>query len=76
MAALKPLIVEAGKNGGTAFERDAAVVLRRIEEAARAARKDDPGNRRAMIERIGRVLEKPEDGGVPVRDERPRLILP
>jgi hypothetical protein len=33
--ALKAVVVEAGANGGTAFERDAAVVLRRIEAAAR-----------------------------------------
>ena len=31
---LKPVIVEAGMGGGSAFERDAAVVLRRIGEAA------------------------------------------
>ena len=32
--ALKPVIAEAGRHGGSAFERDAAVVLRRIEEAS------------------------------------------
>jgi hypothetical protein len=35
-SALKPLVVEAGGHGGSAFERDAAVVLRRVETAARA----------------------------------------
>ncbi len=35
-AALKTVVVEAGGHGGTAFERDAAVVLRRVESAARA----------------------------------------
>lgn len=34
--ALKAVVVEAGGHGGTTFERDAAVVLRRVEGAARA----------------------------------------
>src|SRR6266478_9335652 len=36
--ALKPLLAEAGRSTGTAFDRDAAVVLRRIETAARDIR--------------------------------------
>ena len=31
--ALKPVLAEAGKGSASAFERDAAVVLRRLEEA-------------------------------------------
>ena len=45
--ALKPVIAEAGKHGGSAFDRDAAVVLRRIEEAAREIKVADGSNRRA-----------------------------
>ena len=73
--ALKPLLAEAGKNGGTAFERDAAVVLRRIEEAAREARAADPGNRRAFLDFLGRVM-RPRDEAKPPADEPPRLIVP
>ena len=76
--ALKPLIVEAGKHGGTAFDRDAAVVLRRIEEAAREISAADASNRRAYVDLLGRVLTKDEDpplaggGG----GKAPRLIVP
>ena len=42
---------------GSAFERDAAVVLRRVEEArARGPRGREPDNRRAFLELLGRVI--------------------
>ena len=56
VAALKPVLAEAGRGGGSAFERDAAVVLRRVGEAAREMRAGDPGNRRAFLELLGRVI--------------------
>ncbi len=65
-AALKPLLAEAGKGQGTPFERDAAVVLRRVAESARAVAKATPGNRRAFVELLRRVL--------PPRDEAPRRV--
>ena len=73
LAALKPLLAKAGQGGGTPFDRDAAVVLRRIEEAAREARAVDRENRRAFLDLLGRVI--------PERDEEaviggPRLIVP
>jgi hypothetical protein len=76
--ALKPLIVEAGKHGGTAFDRDAAVVLRRIEEAAREISAADASNRRAYVDLLGRVLTKDEDPPVPGGGggKVPRLIVP
>ena len=59
MSALKPLLAEAGgQAGGTAFERDAAVVLRRVEEAARGVRASDAGNRRAFLDLLGRVISR------------------
>lgn len=77
-AALKPLLAEAGQGGGSAFERDAAVVLRRVEEAVGAAQLLEPDNQRPYLELLGRVVKKgegageaPEAGG-----EGPRLILP
>jgi len=72
--ALKPVIAEAGRNGGSAFERDAAVVLRRIEEAARQSGAVDVSSRRAYLELLGRVLrDKNPDAPDP---DSPRLIVP
>jgi hypothetical protein len=79
MSALKPLLAEAGRNGGTAFERDAAVVMRRVEEAAREARAGEEGNRRAFLDLLGRVIRKTDaDQGEPAGPgmEPPRLIVP
>src|SRR5262249_22670458 len=79
MSALKPVLAEAGKNLGTAFERDAAVVLRRIEEAARRARATDSGNPRAFLDLVARVV-KPSDSAdrdaTPLAQDTPRLIVP
>jgi len=73
--ALKPVIAEAGKHGGSAFERDAAVVLRRIEEAAREIAAAHPSNRRAYLDLLGRVLR--ENNGPDQTDGNgPRLIVP
>ena len=60
-AALKPVLAEAGQRGGTPFERDAAVVLRRLEEAARRGDGADPANPRALLELLGRVIRKTDD---------------
>lgn len=76
--AIRQLLAEAGHHGGTAFERDAAVVLRRIEQTARAAHDDDPGNRRAYLALLDRVVRADPDGGGATDDETkgPRLIVP
>ena len=76
VTALKPLLAEAGKNGGTAFERDAAVVMRRLEQAAVDVRGADTG-RRVFLDLLERIFAKasaqaPES---PSADE-PRLIVP
>ena len=78
MSALKPLLAEAGRNGGTAFERDAAVVMRRIEEAARDVRVNETGNRRAFLDLLGRVIRNTDAGSEPpdAAPEPTRLILP
>ena len=53
---LKPLLVEAGgRNPGSVFERDAAVVLRRVQEATREVAALEPGNRRAFLDLLTRV---------------------
>lgn len=60
LMALKPLLADAGKGLGSAFERDAAVVLRRIGAAARDVRKQDAQNARAFLELLRRVM-RPSD---------------
>jgi len=76
--ALKPLLAEAGKGSGSAFERDAAVVLRRVEDASREVRALEQENRRALLDLIGRVMTKTpagsEDAHRPAAE--PRLIVP
>lgn len=80
-AAIKPLLTEVGKGGGTPFERDAAVVLRRVESAARDMAVESQGRPRAFIELLDRVIAKPARGAAPASgpeapDDRPRLIVP
>jgi hypothetical protein len=68
----------AGAHAGAAFERDAAMVLRRVHEAAAEIRASEPGNPRALLELFARVA-RPADqapGASAPREEPPRLILP
>jgi len=75
---LKPLLLEAEKNGGTAFERDTAVVLRRVAESVGETRALDADNRRAFLELLGRVMRpQPGDTGPDAGEPEPsRLIIP
>ena len=77
LLALKPLLVEAGKDAGSLFERDAAVVLRRVEDAVRGSHAAEPGNRRGFLQLLGRVIPKatPADGSESAA-AGPRLIVP
>ena len=59
VSTLKPVLLEAGKGGGTPFERDAAFVLRRIEEAVAEMRAVHPDNQRAFLDLILRTMKKP-----------------
>jgi hypothetical protein len=61
--ALKPMLAEAGRSTGTAFDRDAAVVLRRIETAARDIRALNGENRRAFLDLLGRIITRTAAGG-------------
>ena len=79
--AIRQMLSEAGQRGGTAFERDAAVVLRRIEQTARAAAADDPGHPRAylgLLDRVVRTSAADRESGSSAGSETPasRLILP
>jgi len=79
--ALKPVLAEAGQGAGSAFERDAAVVLRRIEDAIRGVRALDPANRQAFLDLLKRIVTKTPDAGdgaalATDAPNRARLIVP
>ena len=78
VAALKPIITEAGRGLGSSFERDAAAVMRRIADTTRDARAADQENRRAFLDLLGRVLTRtgPNETTEPAAAEPPRLIVP
>jgi hypothetical protein len=82
VSTLRPVLANAGEGGGSAFERDVAVVLRRAEEAVRGVRAADPGNRRAFIDFLIRVVVRrppgEEDAATPgeAAAEPSRLIIP
>ena len=76
-AALKPVVLKAGgPAGGTAFERDAAVVLRRFTAAAGEVRDPTSANRAAFLELLGRVIRAPREDADIAPPEPARLIVP
>jgi len=74
--AIKPILEEAGRTSGAAFDRDAATVLRRLEASVGDMRGVEPDNRRALVELLGRVLPRDADGQPGGAGEAPRLIVP
>jgi hypothetical protein len=72
-AELGTALREAGKGGGSRFEREAAVVLRAIAAASAPAAGGDPTSR-AYLELVSRVLREgaPESPAAPA----PTIILP
>jgi hypothetical protein len=81
VTALKPILAKAGEGGGSAFERDLAVVLRRTVDTVHEVRATDQENRRAFIEFLPRVVvRRPESEPEPpaAADQAPpsRLIIP
>ena len=76
-SALKPILSEAGQGAGSAFERDAAVVLRRVADAARGYAAND---RRAFLDLLSRMITRTAGAGdpeVPAGSDTPeRLIVP
>jgi hypothetical protein len=77
IAELKPLLVEAGTGGGSSFDRDAAVVLRRLEEGVRDVRAQEPDDRRAFLGLLERALTRPaREAASPAPEGPPRLIVP
>jgi hypothetical protein len=75
VTSLKPLLAEAGKGGGTAFEREAAVVLRRFGDAVKDVRALDPEDRRACLDMLVRMIASA--GAADAEAAEPtRLIVP
>ena len=74
---LKPLFEKVG-HASSSFDRDAAVVLRRIEHAIEERRRDDPDDRRSFLDLVGRVFSKRAMEEAPGEREaaEPRLIVP
>lgn len=67
------VLQEAGKGGGSRFEREVAIVLRAIEGGARPA--DGPGSSsRAYLDLVARVLGEARPADEP--DAGPRIVLP
>lgn len=76
-SALKAVLAEAGgAAGGSAFERSAAIVLRRFEEAARSMREHEPANRRAFLDLVGRIVTPARETAAQEAADAPRLIVP
>ncbi len=72
---LKAALAEAAGGAGSLFERDAALILRRLENTARRIRETDPTNRRAFLGLIERVVHR-TDETPPDAAGAPRLIVP
>jgi hypothetical protein len=72
--ALRAGLTEAAAGAGSAFERDAAVILRRIEQAARRMIEGGLSNSRAFIGLLERAVQRPD--AAPESDTEPRLIVP
>lgn len=81
MVALKAVLAETGRGLGADFERDSATVLRRVGEAAAEMRAVEPGNRRAFLDLLGRMIAKdasevPTEPAAPHSPTPSGLILP
>jgi hypothetical protein len=78
MTALKPLLTEAVQAGGSAFERDAAGVFRRLEAASKQPAAGGPVNRRGFLDLVARVMRAQSENSRPAGEveQAPRLILP
>ena len=73
---LRHMLTEAGKGTTSSFDRDAGVVLRRLEEAVRDMRATDHENSRAFLDLMARVLPKTSGDAPAESDEPSRLIVP
>jgi hypothetical protein len=75
---LRPLLAKVSEQGGESARRDTAVVLRRIEAAAREVGRVTGGSRRAFVDLLGRVVSAgtPESREATPDASAPRVIIP
>jgi len=74
---LKPLLSKVEEGGGTVFQRDAGVVLRRIEMAAVEAKQERAGHRRAFLDMVGRLIQTRDGETAKTHSEEAhRVIIP
>jgi len=77
MTELKQVLATAGEGGGSSFERDAAIVLRRLEEGVRDVGTHHGSDRRGFLELLDRVISRmPDESGSPSPESSSRLIVP
>lgn len=72
--ALKPVIDEVTKDGGSRAEREVAFVLRAIERGAQHEGGHIPDGETAYLELVGRVFRQRRQAPAPV--EKPRIVMP
>jgi hypothetical protein len=80
---VKPVVMAAQRRFVSAFETQAAVVLRRVADGVRELRREEPGSRRAYLDlatTVARVTAAAAPAGEIDRqtasDDAPRLIVP
>jgi hypothetical protein len=76
-AALNALLAKIREEGGTVYDREAAIALRAIEQGARSVGRPDEGDR-AYLELMGRLLQDAgaAESPVPAPATTGSLILP
>jgi hypothetical protein len=75
---LRPLLAKVSEQAGDSAQRDTAVVLRRIEAAAREVGRATGGSQRAFVDLLGRVVNAgaPESRETSPESGAPRVIIP
>jgi len=72
--AMKPVIEEVTKGGGSRAEREVAIVLRAMERGARHEGGHIPDGDKAYLDLVGRVFQqKPQAARAP---EKPLIVMP
>jgi hypothetical protein len=69
--ALKAVFEQIREQGGTVYDREAAIALRAVEQGARSVRTTGEGNT-AYLELVARLLQV--DGTVGARGQKPRRV--
>ena len=72
--AMKPVIDEMTKNGGSRAEREVAIVLRAMERGAKHEGGHIPDGEASYLDLVGRVFQQRPQAAKPA--EGPRIVLP